>query len=140
MKGGTIRGSQLPVPGTLRRVSVDERDLADTLERQFSLPRNETRAYLLLLEAGDPTQDRIAETLGININEAKELFGRMKSRGLIIDSPTGASRYAPLHPRMSMTNLFKVFEQDLVQSLRDRRATVDRVVNLLTPIFEERKR
>jgi len=41
---------------------------------------------------------------------------------------------------MSMTNLFKVFEQDLVQSLRDRRATVDRVVNLLTPIFEERKR
>jgi len=38
-----------------------------------------------------------------------------------------------------MTNIFKIYEKDLVQSLRDRRATVDRVVNLLTPIYEEKK-
>jgi len=38
-----------------------------------------------------------------------------------------------------LTNIFKIYEKDLVQSLRDRRATVDRVVNLLIPIYEERK-
>lgn len=119
---------------------VDVRELADTLEKQFGLPKNETLAYLRLLEIGDLAEDQIAEALGMNVIDTRVLLERMKSRGLIIDSPGEGSRFAPLHPRMSLTNLFKVFEKDLVQSLRDRRATVDRVVNLLTPIFEERKR
>jgi len=38
-----------------------------------------------------------------------------------------------------MTNIFKIYEKMVVQDLRDRRATVDRMVNLLTPIFDERK-
>ena len=63
----------------------------------------------------------------------------MLAKGLIIQAAGTAKRYAPLHPRMTMTNIFKVYEKDIVQSLRDRRATVDRVVNLLTPIYEERK-
>jgi hypothetical protein len=40
---------------------------------------------------------------------------------------------------MTMTNIFKIYEKTVVQDLRDRRATVDRMVNLLTPIFDERK-
>ena len=39
-----------------------------------------------------------------------------------------------------MTNIFKLYEKEVVQGLRDRRATVDRVVILLTPIYEERKK
>ncbi len=39
---------------------------------------------------------------------------------------------------MMLTNLFKIYERDLVGALRERRATVDRVVNLLTPVYEER--
>jgi len=39
-----------------------------------------------------------------------------------------------------MTNIFKVYEKELVQNLRDRRATLDRIVNLLTPVFEDRER
>lgn len=92
-----------------------------------------------LLELGDLTSEELAKTLGMNTEDSKELLDRMKSRGLVIESAK-STRFAPLHPRMSMTNLFKVFEKDLVQSLRDRRATVDRVVNLLTPVFEEKKR
>jgi hypothetical protein len=38
-----------------------------------------------------------------------------------------------------MTNIFKVYEKKLVDALRDHRATVDRVVNMLIPIYEERK-
>jgi len=40
---------------------------------------------------------------------------------------------------MTLTNLFKTYEKDVVQALRDRRVTVDRVVNLLIPVYEERK-
>jgi sugar-specific transcriptional regulator TrmB len=62
----------------------------------------------------------------------------MLRRGLIIEAIGVPKRYAPLHPRMTLTNLFKIYEKELVQSLRDRRATVDRVVNLLIPVYEER--
>jgi hypothetical protein len=63
----------------------------------------------------------------------------MIERGLIIVATGTPKRFAPLHPRMTLTNIFKIYEQGLVQSLRDRRATVDRVVNLLIPVYEERK-
>jgi len=63
----------------------------------------------------------------------------MISRGLIIRAPGSEEAFSPLHPRMTMTNIFKIYEKMVVQDLRDRRATVDRVVNLLTPIFDERK-
>lgn len=92
-----------------------------------------------MLELGDLTSEELAKTLGMSTETSTALLDRMKSRGLIIETAKNA-RFAPLHPRMSMTNLFKVFEKDLVQSLRDRRTTVDRVVNLLTPIFEDRRK
>ncbi len=72
-------------------------------------------------------------------DDVSKLVDRMMVKGLIIQATGTPRRYAPLHPRMTLTNIFKVYEKDLVQSLRDRRATVDRVVNLLTPIYEERE-
>ena len=128
----------MPVPGSLKRKPVDERELADMLETKFGLPREETRAYLRLLEGGDLNASQVAEALGIGSEEARNLLERMKSRGLIIEA--ASSKFAPLHPRMTLTNIFKVYEKEVVQSLRDRRATVDRIVNLLTPVYEERKR
>ncbi len=97
------------------------------------------RAYLKLLETSDLTLEQLAKSLGIYEQEASILVERMIVKGLIIEATGTPRRYAPLHPRMTLTNIFKVYEKDLVQSLRDRRATVDRVVNLLTPIYEERK-
>ncbi len=78
--------------------------------------------------------------MSLTQKEAEALLERMVSRGLIIRSADSHSRFTPLHPRMTLTNIFKIYEKEVVQSLRDRRATVDRLVNLLTPIYEERKR
>lgn len=83
--------------------------------------------------------DQLAKAVGITEPDAFILVDRMVQRGLIIASPGSPRKYAPLHPRMTLTNVFKIYEQDVVQALRERRATVDRVVNLLTPIYEERK-
>jgi sugar-specific transcriptional regulator TrmB len=129
----------MPVPGSLRRRPIDENEIAQVLERQFNLPTLETRAYLQMLERTSVGVDELAETLAVSKEKTKDLLQTMISRGLIIEAPGSKDAFSALHPRMTMTNIFKIYEKDLVQSLRDRRATVDRVVNLLTPIYEERK-
>ncbi len=118
---------------------IDEHEIAALLERQFNLPREETRAYLKLLETSDLALGQLAKDLGVTETDASSLMNQMISKGLIIEAPGALKRYAPLHPRMTMTNLFKVYEKEVVQALRERRATVDRVVNLLTPVYEERR-
>jgi sugar-specific transcriptional regulator TrmB len=118
---------------------VDEGQIAELLSRQFNLPREETQAYLKLLDTSDLTLEQLAKELNLTEEGTRALLASMIERGLIIEATGTPRRYAPLHPRMTLTNIFKIYEKDLVQSLRDRRATVDRVVNLLIPIYEERK-
>ncbi len=130
----------MPVPGSLKRQPIDKNVIAQLLERQFNLPKPETLAYIQMLERDSVGVNELAATLGLSKNETRELVQRMISRGLIIRAPGSEEAYSPLHPRMTMTNIFKIYEKMVVQDLRDRRATVDRMVNLLTPIFDERKK
>ena len=129
----------MPVPGSLKRQPINMHEIAQLLERQFNLPTMETRAYLEMLERNRVDLDELAETLALSRSETWDLVQTMISRGLIIRAPGSKEAYSPLHPRMTMTNIFKIYEKMVVQNLRDRRATVDRMVNLLTPIFDERK-
>jgi sugar-specific transcriptional regulator TrmB len=129
----------MPVPGSLKRQQIDKIEIAQLLERQFNLPSLETLAYVQMLERSSVGIDELAETLALSDDETRELLQSMTTRGLIIHATGSKDRFSALHPRMTMTNIFKIYEKDLVQSLRDRRATVDRVVNLLTPVYEERK-
>ena len=129
----------MPVPGSLKRRPVDEKKLAELLQRQFEIKPLETRAYLRLLEGHDMTLHELSRELDIPLSESQALAERLLSSGFVIRGAGSETRLAPLHPRMTMTNIFKVYEKGVVDALRDHRATVDRVVNLLTPIFEERK-
>ncbi len=129
----------MPVPGSLRKMPIDKDQIAELLSRQFNLPSKETQAYLKLLDTSDLTIEQLAKELNLTGEGTEGLVASMIERGLIIEATGTPKRYAPLHPRMTLTNIFKIYEKDLVQSLRDRRATVDRVVNLLIPIYEERK-
>jgi hypothetical protein len=129
----------MPVPGSLRKMPIDEEQIAELLSRQFSLPKEETYAYFKLLDTSDLTLEQLAKELKQTAEGTRVLVASMIERGLIIEAAGTPQRYAPLHPRMTLTNIFKIYEKELVQSLRDRRATVDRVVNLLIPVYEERK-
>ena len=129
----------MPVPGSLKRQPIDKNEIAQILERQFNLPTLETLAYIQMLEQNSVGLDELAETLALSKDQTQDLVQTMISAGLIIQAPGSKDAFSALHPRMTMTNIFKIYEKDLVQSLRDRRATVDRVVNLLTPIYEEKR-
>src|SRR3989442_2328689 len=135
----TNAGCHMLVPGTLRRVHIVELQIAELISNQFTLPKQETRAYLKLLDTSELTLEQLAKELKLTEEGTSALVTSMIERGLIIEATGTPRRYAPLHPRMTLTNLFKIYEKELVQSLRDRRATVDRVVNLLIPVYEERK-
>ena len=129
----------MPVPGTLKRRPIDENELSKLLEDKLGLGPLETRAYLRLLEGHDMSTHELALELKTTQAETQALMDRMVSSGLIIRATGTGAKFTPLHPRMTMTNIFKIYEKEIVGTLRDRRATVDRVVNLLTPIFDERK-
>jgi sugar-specific transcriptional regulator TrmB len=129
----------MPVPSSLKRRPVDEKELANLLERQFGIKPLETRAYMRLLEGRDMTVHELALALDIPVAETQALMERMLSSGLVIRATSTETMFAPLHPRMTMTNIFKVYERRIVDALRDHRATVDRVVNMLIPIYEDRK-
>ena len=120
-------------------MAVNEQELADTLHASFQLPREETLAYLRLLYSQSLTGEEIASALEMSTKETELLLAKMVERGLIIRTAGNPQKFTALHPRMTLTNLFKTYEREVVQGLRSRRATADRVVNLLTPIYEERK-
>src|SRR5260370_28599673 len=126
----------MPVPGSLRKVPIDEGQIAELLSRQFNLPTEETRAYLKLLDTSDLTLEQLAKELNLTQEGTGTLVTSMIERGLIIVATGAPKRFAPLHPLMPLTNIFKIYEQGLVQSLRDRSATVDRAVNLLIPVSQ----
>jgi len=130
----------MPVPGTLKKTIIDEKELVKLLQDKFSIDPLVTRTYLRLVQHGEISLPDIAKMLNKQIEEAGDLLDKMLSQGLVIKTAGTVSKYTALHPRMSMTNIFKVYEKELVQNLRDRRATLDRIVNLLTPIFEDREK
>src|SRR5919108_3795524 len=129
----------MPPPGALKRRPIDENEIARLLEEQFKVRPLESRAYLRLLMGHDMTEHEISLALGISLEQVKALMESMTASGLIIRAAGSENRYSPLHPRMTMTNIFKVYEKQIVTALREHRATVDRVVNLLTPLYEDRK-
>lgn len=129
----------MPAPGTIKRRPFSPQEIALLLQSQFSLPVKEGLAYLKLVETRETALEDIAAAMEVSQNEAVELTKRMIARGLIIEAPSRPSRFIPLHPRMMLTNLFKTYEAEVVRALRERRSTVDKIVVLLTPVFEERE-
>ncbi|HYY92270.1 MAG TPA: helix-turn-helix domain-containing protein [Candidatus Dormibacteraeota bacterium] len=129
----------MPPPGTLKRRPVEENEIASLLEEQFKIRPLESRTYVRLLTGHDMTEHEISVSLGISLEQTEALMDSMTSSGLVIRAAGSECRYSPLHPRMTMTNIFKMYEKEIVIALREHRATVDRIVNLLTPIYEDRK-
>src|SRR5260370_40143548 len=109
----------MPVAGSLRKVPIDEGQIAELLSRQFNLPKEETRAYLKLLDTSDLTLEQLAEELNLTEDGTGELVTSIIERGLIIVTTGPPKRFAPLHPRMTLPNIFNIYAQGLVQSLGD---------------------
>src|SRR5947208_17196795 len=109
----------MPVPGSLKRRPVDEKELADLLERQFKIKTIETRSYLNLLEKNDMTLQELARVLDLPLDEAQALAERMISSGLIIRATGPNVMFDHLHPSMTIMNIIKVYEMEVDGALRN---------------------
>src|SRR5436189_6189505 len=101
----------MPVPGWLRRTPIDEVQITELLLRQFNLPREETQAYLKLLDTSDLTLEQLAKELNLTGEGTKGLVASMIERGLIIEATGTPKSNAPLHPRLTWTTICKSYEQ-----------------------------
>ena len=101
----------MPVPGSLRRRPIDQDEIAKLLSLKFSLPKEETLAYLKLLETTDMTLDQLSSALAMPVEMMGSIVGSMVTKGLVIERTGSPKRYSPLHPRMTLTNIFKVYEK-----------------------------
>src|SRR5438132_1129000 len=63
----------MPVPGSLKRQPINKSEITQLLERQFNLPKMETRAYLEMLERNSVEVNELAETLVLLQNIRKRL-------------------------------------------------------------------
>src|SRR6266699_3918918 len=72
---------------------VDEDQIAELLSRQFNLPREETQAYLKLLDTSDLTIEQLAKELNLTGEGTEGLVASMIERGLIIEATGTPKRY-----------------------------------------------
>ena len=63
---------------------MDEGQIAELLSNKFGLPKQETHAYLKLLDTSDLTLEQLARELNLPEGETKVLVVNMLERGLII--------------------------------------------------------
>src|SRR5207245_6605290 len=119
----------MPVPGTLKKTAINEQELVKLLQDKFNIDPLVTRTYLRLVQHGEISLPDIAKMLDKRTEEVEELLEKMLSQGLVIKTAGTVSKYTALHPRMSMTNIFKVYEKKRDQNLTDGRAKLDRTAN-----------
>lgn len=118
----------------MRRIAED----AKTISIEFNVSEHVALAYLTLVSEGDMKADRIAEKLGISVEEAQSCVEVMVSKGMVIRSPSDGDVLQPLHPRMAITNLYKILEEENRLMLKQKRSVADSLSKRLSEPFENR--
>lgn len=93
--------------------------------------------FILMLRSKDELDKKdLAEISGLKSSRASEILQKMLDDGLIIQG-VRKKGYLPLHPRLAISNLYRVaLARD--ESIREKRPRVDAITAMLVKIFEER--
>ena len=103
----------------------DLESLSRDIHQTLDIPMKEAELYLETLRQGicvprDPaTRDRARS---------------LAARGVLILGARGES-YLPLHPRLALSNLFRVYEETVTRQRKERRLRVDRLTLELIPLM-----
>src|SRR5438445_11047033 len=116
----------MPVPGTLKKTAINEQELMKLLQDKFSIDPLVTRTYLHLVQHGESSLPDIAKMLDKPMNEVEDLLEKMLSQGLVMKTAVTVSNSTDRHPRMNMTNTFKVYRKVLLKNRRTPIATRER--------------
>ena len=68
----------------------------------------------------------------------KAVVSSLSSKGLLIKAAKG-KEFLPVHPRLALSNLFRIYEERALRERKERRLNVDRMSLELIPIYEKSK-
>lgn len=110
--------------------------MAVELEENLGLPLNEARVYLLLAENESLSAQEVGRKMQLDEGTLQATLDHLVSKGFTILQPGDSKRYVALHPRLALSNVFKIYQEQVIRQLRERRAAVDKLVYRMTPLFE----
>ncbi len=70
--------------------------------------------------------------------EKRTLADSLLSKGMLIRGAKGRE-LLPVHPRLAVSNLFRIYEERMIAERKRRRLSVDRLTLELIPIYEKSK-
>jgi hypothetical protein len=105
-------------------VLKDEEGIIRRLGTEVGLSRDEAVYYLKLISDGS------AEA-----STERELAERLTRKGMVILSGDG-KRILPVHPRLGLANHYRIWRENMVREINERRMRVDKLILELLPFYE----
>jgi len=114
---------------------MEENELIISLFKEIGFNDEEIKAYLLLLKNKSITIEELSISLNINNEESIKIITKFERLGMLIKGSNG--KYKCLHPRMGLTNVFKIWEEEIYRMIKKRKAIIELLVRYLSKIYEE---
>jgi hypothetical protein len=99
--------------------------LAKDIHEALEIPTEEAELYVATLVSGGCTP---ADA------KARAVAQSLSARGMLILDSKGSS-YLALHPRMALSNLFRVYEEKAIRQRKEKRLLVDKLTLELIPLL-----
>ncbi|MEM4311406.1 MAG: helix-turn-helix domain-containing protein [Nitrososphaerales archaeon] len=114
-------------------MNLDIGTIEGKLSEILDLSLMEAKVYLTLLKREEGLTLEELKSLLEN-EDIYSLIKALEGKGLIIKG--GGDRYLALHPRMALTNAWKIYQDKVLKELLKRRREVDKLV-LMIQRFQE---
>lgn len=105
-----------------------------SLLKELEFSDEEIKVYLFILKKKEFVEKDIME-LGITENKTLFIIEKFKEKGLIIEGMN--KKYKCLHPRMGITNVYKILENNILSNLKEKRKKAELLVRFLTALYEK---
>jgi sugar-specific transcriptional regulator TrmB len=101
----------------------DEAAVVKSLGTEAGLSQEDALLYLNLLRLGQ-----------IPASEAASA-SNLLDRGMVIVSGDG-KRIIPVHPRLGIANYYRIWRENMVREINERRMRIDKLILELIPVYE----
>lgn len=112
-------------------VSLHEAE--DTIVSELKVPRNEVKVYILLLNKGKMSKDKIVRELKLSQQDVEQALVGLIEKGASIEI---GSEYEALNPRFAITNMYRMMCFANKQEVK-RNIVVDQLATLLEKPYED---
>ncbi len=112
--------------------SVVRPQYPEELVRQLELSSAEAELYMQAIDEAKIDEGVILDP------EKKTLVDSLLSKGMLIRG-AGKREFVPVHPRLAVSNLFRIYEERAITERKRRRLSADRLTLELIPIYEKSK-